>query len=296
MTRKGETLLYIQLHQGGLSHPVSALEEYFRSAGVTVVQAAFAHSYFIHSASVKAKTPYFSDRARFSRQNYPGATKGQKAVWAGDGREVVIDDNQHAQMAWERYTGRGLARGTGYSVRHIWGHPWDPDAFTAGWNLCYMPFWAGMLTEGQHPHEELELAVRQASWDLYFRTDRVCEPPDFVEDPGLDLPSLLAGQPVLILQKEARAETPHPRPSVHLGPIRANPVTPRGAIPEKMRAIRSQTHQSWSNIRKAARSLQGFGHEPFGTPNVENSAKSCVRKIHREVGLSFAEIESLVNE
>ena len=95
-------MLYIQLHQGGLSHPVSVLEEYFRSAGVTVVQAAFAHSYFIHSASVKAKTPYFSDRARFSRQNYPGATKGQKAVWAGDGREVVIDDNQHAQMAWER--------------------------------------------------------------------------------------------------------------------------------------------------------------------------------------------------
>ena len=94
-------MLCIQLHQGGLSHPVSALEEYFRSGGVTVVQAAFAHSYFIHSASVKAKTPYFSDRARFSRQNYPGATKGQKAVWAGDGREVVIDDNQHAQMAWE---------------------------------------------------------------------------------------------------------------------------------------------------------------------------------------------------
>ena len=60
-----------------------------------------------------------------------------------------------------------------------------------------------------------------------------------------------------------------------------------------MRAIRRQTHQSWSNIRKAARSLQGFGHEPFGTPNVENTAKSCVRKIHREVGLSFAEIEVL---
>ena len=159
-----------------------------------------------------------------------------------------------------------------------------------------MPFWAGMLTEGQHPHEELELAIRQASWDLYFRNDRVCEPPDFVEDPGLDLPSLMAGQPVLILHKGARAETPRPRPSVHLGPIRSNPVTPRGAIPEKMRAIRSQTHQSWSNIRKAARSLQGLGHEPFGTPNVENSAKSCVRKIQREVGLSFAEIESFVNE
>ena len=63
-----------------------------------------------------------------------------------------------------------------------------------------------------------------------------------------------------------------------------------------MRAIRSQTHQSWSNIHKAARSLQGLDHESFGTPNVENSAKSCVRKIHREAGLSFAEIESLLND
>ena len=32
-----------------------------------------------------------------------------------------------------------------------------------------MPFWAGMLTEEQHPHPELERAIRQASWDLYFR-------------------------------------------------------------------------------------------------------------------------------
>ena len=56
-------MLYIQLHQGELGHPVSALEEYSRSAGVTVIRAAFAHSYFIHPTSVKAKTPYFPDRA-----------------------------------------------------------------------------------------------------------------------------------------------------------------------------------------------------------------------------------------
>ena len=294
--RPVESLLYLQLHQGELTHPVSVLEEYFRGAGVTVIQAAFAHSYFVHPDSVKAKTPYFPDRARFSRQNYPGATKGQKAVWSGDGREVVVDDNQHAQMAWARYTGRGLARGTGYSVRHIWGHPWDPDAFTAGWNLCYMPFWAGMLTEKQHPHADLELAVRQASWDLYFRNKRVCEPPDYVEDPGLDLPTLLAGQPVLILGRDSRDETHRSRPSVHLPPRGADPVTPLGSIPERVKEIRTQTHQSWSNIRKAARSLQGLSHEPFGTSNVGNSAKSCVRKIHKETGLSFAEIESLLNE
>ena len=289
-------MLYVQLHQGELSHPVNTLEDYFRRGGVTIIQAAFAHSYFIHPDSVREKTPYFPERARFSRQNYPGAIKGQKAVWAGDGREVVIDDNQHAQLAWGRYTGHGLARGTGYSIRHIWGHPWDPDAFTAGWNLCYMPFWAGMLTEQQNLHEELELAIRQASWDLYFRSNPVCRTPDFVKDPGFDLPSLLAGQPVLILRKEARFETVRPGPVVHSETQRTDPATHGGTIPERVGTIRSQTHQSWSNIRKAARSLQGLGHEPFGTPNVENSAKSCVRRIHRETGLSFAEIEALLNK
>ena len=75
-------------------------------------------------------------------------------------------------MAWERYTGRKLSRGSGYGVRHIWGEPWNPYFYTAGWNLCYMPFWAGMLTEAQHPHEKLPDAIQQASWDLYFGTTR----------------------------------------------------------------------------------------------------------------------------
>ena len=134
-----------------------------------------------------------------------------------------------------------------------------------------------------------------------------------VEEDGIeDISHLISrptrGMPAAQRPRDASAETPRPRQTHQswsnirkaarslLGPIRANPVTPRGAIPEKMKAIRTQSHQSWSNIRKAARNLQGLGHEPFGTPNVENSAKSCVRKIHREVGLSFAEIESLVNE
>ena len=63
-----------------------------------------------------------------------------------------------------------------------------------------MPFWAGMLTERQHPHPKLGRAVRQAAWDLYFRHDPVCAPPDFVTDPGIDLDAVLGGQPVLILR------------------------------------------------------------------------------------------------
>ena len=35
-----------------------------------------------------------------------------------------------------RYTGRRIERASGYGVPHVWGHPWDPDAFAAGRNLC----------------------------------------------------------------------------------------------------------------------------------------------------------------
>ena len=250
-----------------------------------MIQAAFAHSYFIDPESVREKVVYFPDRARRSREHYPGLDKGKNAYWSEDGREVVLDDNQRAQTAWARYSGHPLARGTGYSVRHIWGHPWDPDAFTAGWNLCYMPFWAGMLTEEQHPHEKLEQAIRQASWDLYFRKDPVCEPPGFVEDPGLDLDFLLADQPILVLHRDIQNQGRE-----------IKPVASDGNILDAVREIRRQARQSWTNIRKAARSLQGLDHEPFGTRNVENSAKSCVRKIHREAELTLAEIETLATE
>ena len=296
-------MLYLQIHQGDLSHPVGVLEEYFRKAGTSIIRAAFSHSYFIHPDDVRERTPYFAERARYSRTHYPGVAKGQKAIWQGNGREVTVDDNQHAQLAWERYTGRGLLRGTGYSIRHIWGRPWDPDFFTAGWNLCYMPFWAGMLTERQHPDEELELAIRQASWDLYFRTNPVCRLPDGVGDPGLDLSSLLTGQPILILGKEGLPQSTVspdndsagalsvPTRTIRTRRQNSRPVAPSADIPDHVRAIKSQTHQSWSNIRKAVRDLQGLEHEAFGTVNVENSSKSCVRKILRETGLTLAELE-----
>ena len=280
----------VQIHDGDLPHPIEALEYYFRKGGVSLIQAAFAYSYFVHPKAVRAKTPYFPDRARRSREHYPGLEKGQITCWAGDGREVKLDDNQRAQMAWERYTGRKLARRTGYSVRHIWGHPWNPDLFTAGWNLCYMPFWAGMLTEQQHPHPELERAIRQASWDLYFRDNPVCRPPDFVADPGLDLNSLLADQPILILGKTTSLFPKRTEAS------KLESLSTSLSNAERVKAIRSQHHQSWSNIRKAVRALQGLDHDPFGTPNVESSAKSCVGKICSEIDLTFVQIETLLDE
>ena len=283
-------VLFLRLHSGDLIPPIQSLEDYFQRGGVSIIQAAFAHSYFVHPEKVRAKTPYFPERARRSREHYPGLEKGQQAVSPFDGRKVWMDDNQRAQMAWVRYTGHPLSRASGYSVRHIWGHPWDPDSFTAGWNLCYMPFWAGMLTESQHPHPELEQAIRQASWELYFRNDPVCHPPDFVEDTGMNLSSLLADQPLLILAKENSGKPKRTKEAT------SKSLDSLGNKIELVKAIRSQSHQSWSNIRKATRGLQGLEHEPFGTRNVENSAKSCVRKIHSETGFSFEQIEALLNE
>ena len=202
-------------HASDLVPPIDALEDYMHNGGVTILQAAFEHSFFIHPASVRSRTPYFPDRARFSRKVYPGKRKGDRAIWKG--REVILDDNAYAQQAWQRYSGRIIYRGSGYGVRHIWGNPWNPYAFTAGWNLCYMPFWAGMLTEKQHPHPELQRAVQQASWDLFFRNDPVCAPPDFVEDPGMNLDSVLGDQTLRIL---VPADSPDPedpsRPPGHL--------------------------------------------------------------------------------
>ncbi|MCY4369547.1 MAG: hypothetical protein OXF41_09045 [bacterium] len=212
-------MVTVDKHTGVLFSPVEALEGFLQCGGTTILEAAFQHSFFVDSARVRAKTPFFPERARMSRKHYPGVGRGQQADW--EGRPVTIGDNGYAQQAWQRYTGRTLERGSGYSVRHVWGHPWDPDAFTAGWNLCYMPFWAGMLTEKQHPHPQLEQAVRQASWDLYFRDDPVCAPPGFVEDPGMDLDSALGGQPLLILEGTTDPTIP-PRPG--RTPRRVRPV------------------------------------------------------------------------
>ena len=154
-----------------------------------------------------------------------------------NGRTVRLDGNAKAQQAWSRYTGCPIQRRSGYRVCHVWGHPWDSDAFTAGWNFCYMPYWAGMLTEDRHPHPELPTAVRQAAWDLHFRDDPVCVPPDFFSDPGMNLDAILEGLPVLVLAGR--------------NPAAVAPDASRGDINEVLRDVRSMRRQSWSILCKA---------------------------------------------
>ena len=217
-----------------------------------MVHATFQHTYFVHPEAVLNRTPLFPERARRSREHYPGIDKGQTTTWkAGDGREIILDDNSRAQMAWERYTGSRLARRSGYGVRHIWGNTHNPDAFTAGWNLCYMPFWAGMLTEDQHPLPELQNAIRQASWDLYFSDTPVCEVPDFVSDPGIDLPALLDGTPLMVLYQESRdaaSETAQQRQRGRRGRGPTLPITLEPRNSEDFLNALLKTKKAWIQV------------------------------------------------
>lgn len=153
---------------------MESLRECFRQ-GASIVQAAFAHSFFLHPEEVEVP-PLYGDRARYSREHYPDKKKWESADW--NGREVRLDDNSAAQGTWAKLSMHPLVRGSSYGVRHIWGEPWNPDMFTAGWNLCYMPSWAGMLTEQQHLYRDLREAVRQVAWELYFGSDGRLEVPD----------------------------------------------------------------------------------------------------------------------
>ena len=49
--------------------------------------------------------------------------------------------------------------------------------------------------------------------------------------------------------------------------------------------------QSWSNLCKAVLALQAKPHNPFGTSNVENAAKSAVRLMGRSTGLGLSALE-----
>ena len=226
-----------RVHRGNLVSPIRSLEYYFREGGTSIIRAAFAHSYFVHPDRVRERTPYYPDRARTSKTHYPGMKKKEPAIWSsGDGRQVILDDNQGAQRAWKEYTGK-IVRGSGYGVRHIWGEPWNPEAFTAGWNLCYMPFWAGMLTEEQHQHIDLTRAIQQAAWELYFAANPVCTPLDFVENPGLDIEEIMAGQPLLVLDCDRSRH----RSSRMTAAVEGT----SGAIVER---IKKDTRRSWSDI------------------------------------------------
>lgn len=256
---------------------------------MTLVQAVFENTFFVHPDSVRARTPYFPTFARKSRHHYPGLESGAAADWHG--QPVKLDTNSRAQKAWEKYSGRAIVRSSGYGVRHIWGNPWDPVGFTAGWNLAYMPFWAGMLTEDQHPHPLVQTAIKQAGWELFFRDNPVCDQPDFVGDPGLDLDEVLDGQPLLVMEARSVGDAMSDGRGAQLA---GDQRLIGNDLDARVVAIRRELGNSWSNLRKAVAALQNLDHEPFGTRNVENNSKSHIRRILRETGTDLVDLAETI--
>ena len=281
-------LIEVVRHKGPLTDTAKVLAHLLEVGRSSILAAAFQNSFFLDPEVVRKRTPYDAGYARISRKHYPGKNPREKATW--NGCEVMLDRNNQAQYAWAKYSGRAISRRSGYGVRHIWGNPWDPGAYTAGWNLCYMPSWLGLFTEAQHPHELLEKAIRQASWDLFFRHDPGCTPPDFVKDPGLALSDHLSGTPLLVLcpvrRVAATAPTSAPKPG---------PAASGESAEEIVRRLRTQRTQSWSNLKKGVAALLHIPHEPFGTVNVANSSKSVVRTMAKATGFSYAELGTILD-
>ena len=176
------------IHDSELVPPVESLGRCIRTGGTTVIRAAFEHSYFVHPDRLRG-TRHYPDRVRLSRQHCYGLDTDNHAIWQD--REVKLGDNAKAQQVLAHYTGRRIERAAGNGVRHVWGHPWDLDSFTAGWNSLYMLLLnchadcaAGSSTE-----------IGDSGWpgcaEFQFRISSVHAPPNFVTDLGIDFDAFL---------------------------------------------------------------------------------------------------------
>ncbi len=116
------------------------------------------HTYFISPDRIQQhfeechSTAWFPDCVRESKLHHEGKHKGETSVW--EGREVKVWDNTKARLAFGKFTKLVMAgnkedRIRGYHVAHIWERVYDPECFTAGWNLCLMPGFLKLFTEQQ---------------------------------------------------------------------------------------------------------------------------------------------------
>lgn len=173
------------------------LLELFEGSEVALAGFLLRHSYFLSPDRIRQRhektgnAAWFPDCVRGSREHHKGKQKKEHSVW--EGRTVKVCDNTKARLAFASFSGLLMAgdkegRIRGYHVAHVWERVYDPECFTAGWNLCLMPGFLKLFTEQQDRIPMLHQVIQQAAFDLYFKSNVLGLPtPPYVTDPGLDL-------------------------------------------------------------------------------------------------------------
>jgi hypothetical protein len=93
----------------------------------------------------------------------------------------------------------------------IWERVYDPDCFTAGWNLCLMPGFLKLFTEQQDRIPLLHQVIQQAAFNLYFQGEGIgIQTPPYVTAPGLDLSADFPKLGLNLLPPQKRSSTEKP--------------------------------------------------------------------------------------
>lgn len=136
-------------------------------------------SLFIHPNAVREKPVQFPDCVRESNEYHPLKAKGAESVWLA--QPVKVWDNTKARIAFGRYIGRAMNAANrevsvGWEVAHIWGRVFDPEYFTAGWNMVLIPGFLRVLTEEQAGLPLFNQCLQNLAWRIFFEEGPVAAP------------------------------------------------------------------------------------------------------------------------
>jgi hypothetical protein len=199
--------------RGTLTPASDILMELFHGGEMELATYLLRHTYFISPERIRARceakgsAAWFPNCVRASREHHKGKQRKEQSVW--DGRSVRVCDNTKARLAFAFFTGLIMAgnregRIRGYHVAHIWERVYDPECFTAGWNLCLIPGFLKLFTEQQDRIPLLHQVIQQVAFDLYFKDSAIgLVTPPFVTDPGIDLGAKFPGTTLNLLPAAA---------------------------------------------------------------------------------------------
>jgi len=200
---------YMKAKRRNLTPAKDILLELFDGSEEALAAFLLSHTYFLSPDRIRQRieksgsAAWFPDCVRASRLHHKGKHKKDSSEWQG--RAVNVCDNTKARLAFASFSGLVMAgdkegRIRGYHVAHIWERVYDPDCFTAGWNLCLMPGFLKLFTEQQDRIPLLHQVIQQAAFELYCKDSALgLRIPPFVTDPELDLNALFPNLVVNLL-------------------------------------------------------------------------------------------------